>query len=134
MSPKSGVMFENHRIRAPRAVRLVTAVIVMVMAGAASAADVSGNWTLTISDPLGRDTDVPMTLEQDGEALTGRVGGSPLEGTIDDNEITMRYNVDSGQVGVITLTYSGTLDGDAMRGDVDFGGFAGGSWMAVRTD
>ena len=45
------------------------------------ALDLSGAWTLTIEDPLNLTYDVPLTLEQDGEWLTGMMDGTePLTG------------------------------------------------------
>ena len=95
-------------------------------------ADVGGSWTLTISDPLGMNNEVPLTLEQDGETLTGHAGESSLEGTVDGDRITMSYEVDSVQVGMLTLAFSGRIDGSSMRGSVAFGRYASGSWTAVK--
>ena len=128
------VKFENRGIRVQRRVRWLSAVVVMLVAAAAAAGDVSGNWTLTISDPFGMDNDVGLTLAQDGEVLSGKVDEASVEGSVEDGRITFHYDVDSGQVGMITLTYTGTVDEDGMRGEVDFGGFAAGAWRAVRQD
>ena len=37
-----------------------------------------------------------------------------------------------GQMGKIELDFTGTVDGDAISGDVQFGSFGSGSWSAIR--
>ena len=115
---------------------LMIAVAAVLSAGllALAQADVGGSWTLTISDPLGMDNEVPLTLEQDGETLTGRAGESLLEGSVDGDRITMSYEVDSVQVGMLRLAFSGRIDDAGMRGSVAFGRYASGSWTAVRDE
>ena len=44
----------------------------------------------------------------------------------------MSYEVDSVQVGMLTLAFSGRIDGSSMRGSVAFGRYASGSWTAVK--
>ena len=106
----------------------------LVGALALAQADVGGSWTLTISDPLGMNNEVPLTLEQDGATLTGQAGESPLEGTVDGDRITMSYEVDSAQVGLLRLAFSGRIDGSNMSGSVAFGRYASGSWTAVKAE
>ena len=117
--------------------RSLTIAVLALLCGsllARAQADVAGSWTLTIMDPLAINDEVPLTLEQDGEKLTGKARDSHVEGAVDGDAITMFYEVDSGQVGVITLTFNGTVDGATMEGTVAFGGYASGTWTAVRDD
>ena len=121
--------------------RALTISVAAALGGAAFAAaqaDVAGSWALVISDPLGRDNQVALTLEQDGETLTGvadnSVVQSTVEGALDGGDIKMFYEVDTGQVGVITLAFSGTVDGSSMKGTVAFGRYGSGNWTAVRND
>ncbi len=100
----------------------------LVMAHAQT--DVSGEWTLTIVSDQGSNP-APMMLEQDGDMLTGTFGESALEGTITGSEITMMSEIDS-PVGPMTLTFTGMVDGSDMKGTVDFGGLASGTWTAVK--
>ena len=97
--------------------------------------DVSGSWTLTITSEVGSN-DTPMVLEQEGDMLKGTIGAAeteaPVEGTITGNDITLTYEVDAPQVGPLTLSFTGTVDGSNMKGTVDFGGLASGSWTAVK--
>ena len=114
---------------------LTVAVLITVCGGLAIAqTDVSGSWTLTIDAGQGGANDTPMMLEQDGDRLTGTYGAadaeSPIEGT--DSDITFTSEIDAPQVGPMTLSFTGTVDGSSMKGSVDFGGFIQGSWTAVK--
>ena len=75
---------------------------------------------------------MPLTLEQDGARLTGRAGPDRVSGTVDGDRITMSYERNTAEVGPITLTFTGTIEGDRMSGAADFGGYADGSWEAER--
>ena len=57
---------------------------------------------------------------------------APLEGTIAGSEITFTSEIEAPQVGPMTLTFTGMVDGTDMKGTVDFGGFASGSWTATK--
>lgn len=97
-------------------------------------ADVAGDWTLTIFDPLSFGSEVPLSLEQDGADLTGMAEDAVVVGSVDGNRIAMSYEVDTFQVGRITLAFTGRVNeaGDQMRGDVAFGRYASGTWTAER--
>ncbi len=116
---------------------LTVAVLITLCGGllAMAQTDASGSWTLTITSIQGSN-DTPMVLEQEGDMLSGTVGApdaeAPVEGTIDGNDITMMYEIDAPPVGAMTLTFTGLVDGSNMEGTVDFGGFASGSWTAVK--
>ena len=104
------------------------------LAAAQEAVDVAGEWTLTILDPLSINDEVPLVLEQDGADLAGTARDSIVAGTVDGQRIGMFYEVDTFQVGRITLAFTGTVaeDGQSMRGDVAFGRYASGTWSAER--
>ncbi len=99
--------------------------------------DVSGSWTLTITSVQGS-SDTPMVLEQEGDMLEGTIGAggavaeSRVEGTITGNDIRLTSEIDTAEVGPLTLRFAGTVDGSNMKGTVDFGGLASGSWTAVK--
>ena len=114
---------------------LTVAVLITVAGGLFAIAhvqtDVSGNWTLTIISDQGSNP-APMMLEQEGDMLKGTIGEAPVEGTITGNDITLSYEIDAPQIGPLTLSLTGMIDGSDMKGTVDFGGFASGSWTAVK--
>ncbi len=108
----------------------------IVIAGSAFAqpvpVSVAGDWDVTVQSPQGTNT-VLVTLKQDGEKLDGLfkspLGELPFTGTLTGNEMkfTFSFPVD-GQPLLITMT--GKVDGDAIAGKADFGGFAEGDWSA----
>jgi hypothetical protein len=112
---------------------LVCALILSASATAQSP-DVTGDWDVTINSPQGARTG-QLSLKQDGEKLTGKIksqrGETPLEGEVKGKEIKFKYTV-KFQDQDLVISMSGSLDGDAMKGDADFGGFAQGDWNAKR--
>jgi hypothetical protein len=113
----------------------------IVMAGSALAQpaptpppSVAGDWDVTVQSPQGTNT-VLVTLKQDGEKLEGLfkspLGELPFSGTLVGNEMTFNFSFPvDGQPLAITMT--GKVDGDAITGKADFGGFAEGDWSATR--
>ena len=98
-------------------------------------ANVTGAWTLTIEDPLNLTYHVPLTLEQDGDRLSGLVDGTePLTGSLQDGRVTMSYETDTPNVGRITVYFEGRVDGGEMSGQVTFGRYATGRWSAARDE
>ena len=98
--------------------------------------DVSGKWLFSVTTDAGTGTPT-VTLKQQGDSLTGHyssqtLGEADLKGTIKDGKITFRFPV-SLQGTSLTVTYSGTVDTkDSMKGSVDIGGMATGSFTAKR--
>jgi hypothetical protein len=112
---------------------LVCALILSVSTMAQSP-NITGDWDATINTPQGA-IQVKASFKQEGEKLTGAIkregGGVPLEGAVKGKEIAFKYTVKfQDQDFVITLT--GIVDGDAIKGDADFGGLAQGDWNAKR--
>ncbi|MCD6308013.1 MAG: hypothetical protein J7M24_03345 [Candidatus Latescibacteria bacterium] len=96
-----------------------------------SPADVSGEWTIKLTFLMGKATHTAV-IEQDGEQLSGTYKGEFLEGRlkgrIEENEITFSSRVRNESTGV-TFRYSGTVDGNTMKGKVDMGEY----WTADFT-
>jgi hypothetical protein len=112
---------------------LVCALILSASATAQSP-DVTGDWDVTINSPQGA-RQGKLSFKQEGAKLTGMLknqrGDVPLEGAVNGKEIKFKYTVKfQDQDFVITMT--GNVDGDAMKGDADFGGLAQGDWNAKR--
>ena len=110
----------------------------IVIAGSALAqpvpVSVAGDWDVTVQSPQGTNT-VLVTLKQDGEKLDGLfkspLGELPFTGTLTGSEMKFTFNFPvDGQPLLITMT--GKVDGDAIAGKADFGGFAEGDWSATR--
>ena len=109
----------------------------MILAAAASAADLSGTWsgTLKITAPDGQaqDDTIHMVLKQDGGKLTGTAGPNageqlPIEkGAVDGNSATMEVPIPNG-----SFKFAFVLEGDRLKGDVVMS--AGGQTMKAKMD
>jgi hypothetical protein len=95
---------------------------------------VAGVWKMTFQTDQGA-VEADMTLKQDGQKVTGTLvsaqGEAPLEGAFTDGKLLMSLTVDA-QGQVLTITFSGALEKEALKGDVDFGGFGSAQWSATR--
>jgi hypothetical protein len=116
--------------------RLTLLAMLLFVPGLAFAqTNVTGDWDVTIQSPQGANT-VLVTLKQDGEKVSGLFKGPqgelPFEGgtlTGDDLKFAFTVNVQGNSI-IITLT--GKVDGAAIAGKADFGGFGEGDWSAKR--
>lgn len=101
----------------------------------AAAASVAGTWDITTTSPIGENTNT-MVISKDGEALKAVVKGDAGELPYDKIEqkgadVKIVLTIDY-QGSPMTMTYTGTVDGKKMGGDVDFGGLAQGTWSAAQ--
>jgi hypothetical protein len=117
----------------------LTAFVIATLLAAASAfaadtAKVAGDWTLSVETPNGTRTPT-ASFKQEGENLTGTykgaLGEAPLKGTIKGNEIKFTVTVNTPN-GELALDYSGTVDGDSMKGTVKFGQVGDGTWTGKK--
>ena len=113
---------------------LLVSVMFVPAAIAADTAKVSGEWTLTVETPNGTGTP-SVIFKQDGEDLTGtykgRFGESQLKGTVKGNEIKFSFTI-SPQGQDLVVEYSGTVDGDSMKGKAKFGEFGEGNFTGKK--
>ncbi len=90
----------------------------------ASAQSVTGEWNATMNTPGGT-REFKVILQVHGDSLSGTVkrpsGDVPLHGTVKGNAITFSYSIVYGD-NPLTITVTGTVDGDTMKGSVDLGG------------
>ena len=111
------------------------ALLVLAMSAFAQTSGVTGDWELTINSPQGSRT-VDATFKQEGEKLSGVLRGArgeqPLEGTVKGKEVKFSYPYKQGDL-EFTITMTGTIDGDAIKGTADYGGLAEGDWTAKRS-
>jgi len=108
--------------------------LVLAVSATAQSPNVTGDWEVTINSPQGARS-IKASFKQDGQKLTGVLksqrGETPLDGEVKGKEIKFKYTIKlQDQDMVITMT--GGFDGDAMKGDADFGGLAQGDWNAKR--
>ncbi len=95
---------------------------------------VDGTWDLTVQSPMGEQKSV-LTLALDGEQLSGTISGA--EGISDLKQAKLvgsvvSWNTDITSPMSLTLEFSGTVEGDAMAGQVKLGMFGNAPFTGVR--
>ena len=101
----------------------------------AAAIDVSGTWIAQITTP-DISASPTIVLKQDGEKLTGeyqsaQYGSFPLEGTIKNGKIEFGFSM-TIEGNSLNVSFSGTAEKDALKGDVAYGDFTQGTFTATR--
>ena len=98
-------------------------------------ADVAGTWNITV-DFGGTGGTPTVTFKQDGEKLTGTYssqvfGEQKVTGTIKGNAITFEF---TGTIegNSVKVTYNGTVDKSTMKGKVNLGDAAEGTFTATK--
>ncbi len=108
--------------------------IVLAASAMAQSAGVAGDWEVTLNTPQGA-VPVKVSFKQEGEKLTGAMksqrGATPLDGTVNGNEIKFNYTIKFQEQDMV-ITMTGKIDGDEMKGEADFGGLAQGDWSGKR--
>ncbi|HEY7117684.1 MAG TPA: hypothetical protein VH475_13930 [Tepidisphaeraceae bacterium] len=106
---------------------LVGVMVASAWAGTARAADkdATGTWKWTMPGRNGNPgREVSLKLKQDGEKLTGTLGGGQNETEIKDGKIKdgeLSFSVTrKRQDQEFTTKYSGKLDGDTIKGKTEF--------------
>jgi hypothetical protein len=97
--------------------------------------NVAGDWDVTIQSPQGTNT-VLVTFKQDGEKVSGIFkspqGELPFEGgSLTGTDLKFAFTI-TVQGNSIIISMTGKVDGEAMSGKADFGGFGEGDWSAKR--
>jgi len=98
-------------------------------------ADVAGAWAFQID--LGGNTGTPtVTFKQDGEKLTGTyssqiLGEQQLTGTVKGSKIDFGFTA-SLEGNAVKVTYTGTVEKDTMKGEVNFGDMGGGTFTGKK--
>ena len=109
-----------------RLFRLMPMLVMLSLTSAAlSAADLTGKWTID-GDVAGNPVNMECTVTQAADAkITGKclLNGSEqteIEGAAKDATFKFSFTVQG-----YTLTYTGTLDGETISGDIDVAGTTG---------
>jgi hypothetical protein len=112
--------------------RMVTAiggilalVAALAMPAAAQSVNVTGKWVFDVQTSGGSGQPT-VTFKQDGEKLTGHyssqtLGEADFTGTVKGNAIQFTFNAEA-QGQQIDVAYSGTVDGNTMKGTVNMAG------------
>ena len=106
-------------------------VLTALVAVPADAQDVSGTWTAFVELDVGSG-EPTFVFKQDGSTITGTYegtfGSAELMGTLNGNAIEFSF----GAEGAGKAVYTGTIDGDTMKGTCDYGEAGAGTWEAER--
>src|SRR5437660_12653913 len=94
-----------------------------------------GTWNLTMQTPMGERRST-LTLSTAGGALTGtqQAEGDTTniaDGIVDGNEVSWKVSITNPMP--LTLTFSGTVDGDNLNGTADTGMFGSFPFAGTRT-
>ena len=91
-------------------------------AGSSGSINAAGSWALTINSPQGV-FNSPLTIQQNGEAVTGEIGSPagvvPISNAkISGNELTFSYSINfQGQQ--LTIAARGKIEGNAISGSME---------------
>ncbi len=123
--------------------RLVVPIMLLATIGSATSAaqssarpDLTGKWLFTVTTDGGSGTPT-VTLTQKGDTLTGHyssqvLGEADLKGSAKDDKFSFTVQADV-QGNSVSVTYSGTIESkDSLKGTVDLGGMASGTFTAKR--
>ena len=103
---------------------------------AQSKTDVTGKWALEVMTQAGGTTMPEVTLKQEGEKLTGHytsqaLGDANVIGTIKGQQIEFSFNVEV-QGFALQVHYTGTVDGNTMKGKISLGELGDGTFTGKR--
>ena len=98
-------------------------------------ANVAGDWEMTSQSPRGERTSA-IHFDQDGQNIKVTMEGfrgneMTGEGTVQGNKIEWTITM-STQRGDMTISYSGTVEGDTMSGEAQMGDFGAMEWTAKK--
>jgi cytochrome c1 len=84
---------------------------------------VDGNWNMTMTTPMG-ERKATLSLKSAGNTLTGTQAGEQgsaeiADGKVDGNKVSWKVSIQNPMP--LTLEFTGTVDGDNMKGDMGIG-------------
>jgi hypothetical protein len=113
---------------------VLSSVAAFPAASSASAQSVAGEWTAAMNTPGGV-REFGIVFQVHGDSLSGTVkraaGDVPLSGKVTGETVTFRYVINYGGSD-LPLTVTAVVDGDTMRGVIDFNGVAEDEFWAKR--
>jgi hypothetical protein len=116
----------NRKIKAVALVAVF--ILVACVPAAADTANVAGTWNFKVTGDSGN-ADQTIVIKQDGTKITGTFKGprqsGTIDGAVDGNNIKFHVTARAG------IDYTGTVDGDTMKGTLAARGKTG-DWTATR--
>ena len=95
---------------------------------------VDGTWSITMTTPRGEQQST-LTVKSDGATFTGTTSSQRGSSEIKDGKVngaTLTWTTQLTSPMPMTLSYSATVDGDAMSGNVQLGSFGSAPLKGVR--
>ncbi len=119
------------------AVLILVALVFIAPLGTRAEADVSGPWVFTFTNPQAPTISVHATLQQRGDNVIGSIelpaGTVEIDGTHKAGEVTLSFIYPDFESGAaITATLIGKLEGDELKGVIDYQTFGSGEWKGKR--
>jgi hypothetical protein len=110
-------------------------IVFAILAASVFGADITGTWNADVKTDAGNGNPT-FVLKQSGEEVTGHYSGAlgeaEVKGTIKGDKVELRFKGSAGG-DEVEVVYSGTLDGDKkMKGTVQLGSLASGTFTAER--
>jgi hypothetical protein len=91
----------------------------------------NGTWNCTVETSMGNGTPVfELTHTKDGEVTgtyRGALGEAPVKGTLKEKQVFLQFEANGQKV-----EYTGTLEGNTIKGKVRLGTMAEGTFTAVK--
>ena len=110
------------------------AALMLTTSAFAADANVTGEWDLTVETQAGSGTP-HFSLKQDGNKISGTykgmLGESPVTGSVKGNDVTISFQVNA-QGTDLAVSYTGTVDGDSMKGTVKLGELGEGTFTGKK--
>lgn len=115
---------------------IVTAFLMLCFSAPTEAADVTGDWAVTITTADGKMTGT-ATLKQTGDEVSGQIGPSgdatiSIQGVLAGNKLTLKTNPRPGRTAAFE-TCELTVGDDRMVGSIQGGDAGKGTIEFVRT-
>lgn len=114
---------------------LAITLLASTMADAQAKIDISGEWAFDVQTDQGAGNPT-FVFKQDGQKITGKykgiLGAADLTGTINGQAIKFSFSGDA-QGTAVTVTYEGEVENsNSMKGKMDLGGMAQGTFTGKR--
>lgn len=116
-------------------ITMLAATALLSAAAFAADANIAGEWDMAVETQAGTGTP-HFSFKQDGSTLSGtykgQLGEAPVTGTIKGNEATWSFKVNAQGMD-LTVTYTGTVDGNTIKGKMQLGDMAEGTFTGKKT-
>jgi hypothetical protein len=94
---------------------------------------ITGTWNFTVETSAGSGSPVFVFNQETESSFTGtykgQLGEAPVKGTIKGKEVKFSFTVNDN-----LIEYTGTRDGNSMKGTVKLGSMAEGTFQATRKE